>query len=152
MKKVVLKNVKIGYRNFSGRPSRYNLEGNRNFFVIITEKQMEELKSIGCSVKVFRNKDGGEIYGLMIRVLGPSNKLLSSFPSLKPDITVKIKGQKDVPIDLDKINVMDSLTIYGANLTINIVGKYKLSYLSCGEFKVSKNVHVTDLFRAMDVL
>jgi len=152
MKEVVLKNVKIGYRNFSGRPSRYNLDGNRNFFVIITEKQMEELKSIGCPVKVFRNKDGGEIYGLIVRVIGPSNKLLSSFPSLKPDITVKIKGHKDVPIDLDKINVMDSLTIHGANLTIYILGKYKWSYLSCGEFKVSKNVHVTDLFRAMDVL
>lgn len=148
-KKVVLKNVKIGHTNFSGRPSMFNFEGHRNFWVFLTDKQMEELKTLGCPVKVVTNKNGTKFNALRIRVMCPSDRLFFGF--LKPEVTVKIKGQKEVPIDLDKINVMDSLTIYGANLTVNIVSKYKLAYLSCGEFKVSKHARVTDMFRAMDM-
>lgn len=136
-KKVVLKNVKIGYRNFSGIPGTFNLEGRRTFSVFLTDEQTEELRNLGCPVRIVDNKNGVKFNILIVRVLCPSDMLFVD--SLKPDVTVKIKGQKDVPIDLNEINVLDSLTIYGANLTINIIGKYKLPYLSCGEFKVSKS-------------
>lgn len=149
MEKVELKNVKIGYKNFSGRPSAYNIEGNRNFCVFLTDKQMAELKSLGCPVKTISDKSGVKHNVLIIRVLCPLDRRF--FSSLLPDVTVKIRGQKDTPISLDKINVMDSLTVYGANLTVAIAGKYKLAYLSRGEFKVSKHVSVNNLFRAMEV-
>ncbi len=149
MKKVELKNVKIGYKNFSGRPSAYNIEGSRNFCVFLTDKQMMELKSLGCPVKVLHDKNGARHNILIVRVICPTAKVFNS--SLLPDITVKIRGQKDVPISLDKINVMDSLTVYSANLTVDIAGKYKIPYLSHGEFKVSKRVSVNNLFRVMEV-
>lgn len=149
MEKVELKNVKVGYKNFSGRPSAYNIEGNRNFCVFLTDKQMAELKSLGCPAKTISDKDGVKHNVLIVRVICPSAKVF--FSSLLPDITIKIRGQKDTPIDLSKINVMDSLTVYGANLTVTIAGKYKLPYLAHGEFKVSKRVSVNDLFRAMEV-
>lgn len=150
MEKVELKNVKIGYKNFSGRPSAYNIEGSRNFCVFLTDKQMMELKSLGCPVKVLNDKNGVKHNMLIVRVICPSATKLF-FSSLLPDITVKIRGQKDVPISLDKINIMDSLTVYGANLTVTIAGKYKIPYLAHGEFKVSKRVSVNNLFRAMEV-
>ena len=150
MEKVELKNVKIVYKNFSGRPSAYNIEGNRNFCVLLTDKQMAELKSLGIPVKIISDKSGVKHNMLIVRVICPSATKLF-FSSLLPDITVKIRGQKDTPISLDKINIMDSLTVYGANLTVTISGKYKVAYLSHGEFKVSKRVNVNNLFRAMEV-
>ncbi|MBP5598633.1 MAG: hypothetical protein J6Y02_24925 [Pseudobutyrivibrio sp.] len=150
MEKVELKNVKIGYKNFSGRPSTYNVKGSRKFCVFLTDKQMAELKSLGCSVKTISDKDGVKHNVLIVGVICPSAKVL--FSSLVLNIIiVKIRGQKDISIDLDKINVMDSLNVYGADLTVTIDGKYKLAYLLCGKFKVSKRVSVNDLFRAMEV-
>ena len=51
--------VKLIYRNFSGAPSQYNADGDRNFcFIIEDEKQAKELQKDGWNVKIRETEDG----------------------------------------------------------------------------------------------
>lgn len=72
MKKViiVLHNVGLVFRNFSGEARRFNTAGNRNFNAAISEAQAEMLTEKGFKVRVFPPKeDGGDpLYLLKVNV------------------------------------------------------------------------------------
>lgn len=54
---VTLENVRIVFRNFSGRKGQYNPEGNRNFGALLTEEQAESMATIGWNVKELRARE-----------------------------------------------------------------------------------------------
>lgn len=61
--------VEIPFKNFSGRASDYNAEGNRNFTIRITKDIWEELKEEGWSgLSIYTNKDGDELYLMKIKL------------------------------------------------------------------------------------
>lgn len=58
---VIIENAKIIFRNFSGKPSRFNAEGNRNFCVVIEdESRIKALKDEGWNVKATKPRDPDE--------------------------------------------------------------------------------------------
>ena len=58
---IVMENAKIIFRNFSGKPSRFNKEGDRNFCVVIEDADLiEKLKNDGWNVKATRPRDPDE--------------------------------------------------------------------------------------------
>jgi hypothetical protein len=50
-KPILLRDVRLIYKNFSGIQTQYNLEGDRNFCVVIDEEIANRLKSEGWNVK-----------------------------------------------------------------------------------------------------
>lgn len=62
---VLMENVKIIFRNFSGRETDYNQEGSRNFAVLLTEEMAVGLSQDGWNVKTTKERelDEGEITG-----------------------------------------------------------------------------------------
>ena len=55
---IVMENAKIIFRNFSGKPSRFNKEGDRNFCVVIEDNALiEKLRNDGWNVKATRPRD-----------------------------------------------------------------------------------------------
>ena len=55
---ITLENAKIIFRNFSGKPSRYNKEGERNFCLVIEDDDLlTKLRNDGWNVKATRPRD-----------------------------------------------------------------------------------------------
>lgn len=48
---VTLEDARIVFRNFEGREGQYNREGDRNFSVVLDDKQADEMEKAGWNVK-----------------------------------------------------------------------------------------------------
>lgn len=60
-KQLVIKNVKLAFRNFAGRPTKYNREGGKRTFCVIVEQDVgESLSRDGWNVKWFKVREGEE--------------------------------------------------------------------------------------------
>lgn len=55
-----LEDTTILYPNFSGRATEYNIEGDRNFNVILTDEQAEEMSALGWNVKTKEGREEGD--------------------------------------------------------------------------------------------
>lgn len=57
---VVMEDVQIIYRNFSGKESQFNREGDRNFAVLLDEKTANDMLADGWNVKYTKPRDDDE--------------------------------------------------------------------------------------------
>lgn len=53
----ILEDVKIIFRNFSGKEGQYNREGDRNFSVILSPEQAKQMEEDGWNVKYLKPRD-----------------------------------------------------------------------------------------------
>lgn len=56
----VLEDVRIVFRNFSGKEGRYNREGARNFCVLLDQDIATEMESEGWNIKYLKPRDENE--------------------------------------------------------------------------------------------
>lgn len=52
-----VENVRIGFRNFTGKGSKYNRDGCRNFALFLEEDQARDLQAEGWNVKIKEDID-----------------------------------------------------------------------------------------------
>jgi hypothetical protein len=57
---VMLEDVRIIFKNFSGKPGQYNADGNRNFAVLLDQEQGARLYDEGWNVKVLKSREADE--------------------------------------------------------------------------------------------
>ena len=103
--------ARIIYRNFSGAPSKFNREGDRNFAVVIPDEEIaNELIKEGWNVKTKppRDDDDGPFMYLPVKVKfserGPNAYLAS--------------GNRLNKLDEDSIACLDDVDILGVDLDI----------------------------------
>lgn len=67
---VLIRDARIIYRNFTGKPGPYNEEGDRSFSVMLDENLAEQLGAQGLNVKPIRKRDEDEaqLYHLPVAV------------------------------------------------------------------------------------
>ena len=118
-----INDARIIHRNFEGRGSQYNREGDRNFSIVIpTQEMADALIERGWNVKIKDARDGSEepFIFLPIKVL---------FNGYGPTIYLQ-SGNNRVELDEESVKCLDDIDIISVDLDIRpydwgpINGKY----------------------------
>ena len=103
--------ARIVYRNFSGAPSKFNREGDRNFAVVIeTQEQADALITEGWNVKIKAPRDEGEdpfIY-LPVKI---------KFNDRGPSVYLR-SGKAMRKLSEDTVDVLDNVDILSVSMDL----------------------------------
>ena len=112
MSKLVLRTRKIVCRNFSGKGSMYNKEGNRNFLLILESDEVDELRKQGYNVKQFKPNEDGTDGAFYIQVA------VNIGAYRKPKI-VLVKGAVLTTVDVNQVSMLDYVDIDSVDISID---------------------------------
>ncbi len=103
----------IRFRNFAGKPGKFNAEGDRNFCLLLNPDDADELQSEGFNVRYLNPREEGDmpVPYLPIKV-GYGGKG-------RPPKVVQITKRGKTELDEDSINNLDWADIEKADIAIN---------------------------------
>lgn len=108
---LTLENVRILFRNFSGKETKYNREGNRNFCVILDDPDLVmRLQDEGWNVRVLRPRDEDEEPRYYIQVT-------LSYRNIPPKVYLVTKANKTL-LDEESVNSLDYADIQNVDLIV----------------------------------
>ena len=103
--------ARIIFRNFSGAPSKFNREGDRNFAVIIPEQEIADaLIAEGWNVKIKPPREDGDTPFMYLSV-----KI--KFNDRGPRVYLK-SGSNIIRLDEESISCLDNVDIISVDLDI----------------------------------
>ena len=103
--------ARIVYRNFSGVPSRFNREGDRNFAVVIeTQEQADALIEEGWNVKIKPPREDGDDTFIYLPV-----KI--KFSDRGPSVYLR-SGKAIRKLDEDTVDILDNVDILSVDMDI----------------------------------
>ena len=108
---VQIDDARIIYRNFSGAPSKFNREGDRNFAVIIPDEEMADaLAKEGWNVKIKPAREEGDAPFMFLPVKVKFND--------RGPIVRLISGNNKRILKEDTISILDNVDILSVDMDI----------------------------------
>lgn len=110
--KLVIPDAKIFFRNFAGKESKYNRDGNRNFCVNIEDSVLaSKLIDDGWNVKISKPRDEDEEPRYYIQV--------SVSYKFRPPTIVTHTGRVTNELDEETVEMLDYADIVGVDMVVN---------------------------------
>lgn len=111
---VQIDNARIIYRNFSGAPSKFNREGDRNFAVIIDDQEIADaLLEQGWNVKIKPPREEGDDPFMFLPV-----KVKFNDRGPRVYLQNSLEGRNRVTLDEYSVRVLDHVDIVNVDLDI----------------------------------
>lgn len=111
LKQFKIENAQIIFRNFAGKETRYNDEGDRNFCVVLDDGVAEDMDKDGWNIKYTNPRDEGEPPTPYIQVA-------VNFRNKPPRVTM-ISSSGRTNLTKDSVEVLDWADIETADLICN---------------------------------
>lgn len=109
--RIIIENARIIFRNFSGKETMYNREGDRNFSVCLDDDLAEDLKADGWNVKRLKIREEGDSPQAYLQVtVGYKNR---------PPNVVLINHRGRTTLSEEEIELLDWIDIASVDLAIN---------------------------------
>lgn len=117
---VQMDGCRIIYRNFAGRGTQYNREGDRNFCVVIDDQEIaDRLLEEGFNVKIRQPREEGEEPFMYLKVNVKYHPKDSELARLNPT-AVLVTGRNRNTLDSESVGLLDNIDI--ANVDMDISG------------------------------
>lgn len=107
---VEIKGCRIVYKNFSGRADKFNDEGRRNFAVVLSPEQAQDLSDQGYNVKERppRDPEDDPFFYLKVNVKFDTKG--------RPPRVVMVTQRNQTRLDEDLVDMLDDVYIEKANI------------------------------------
>lgn len=109
--RINIENAELMFRNFSGKQTQYNNEGNRNFCVRLDQDTAEKLAADGWNIRYLKARDVTEDDQ-------PYMQVSVSYRNQPPSIYLFSDGVKTL-LDEDSVGMLDWADILNVDLVIN---------------------------------
>ena len=107
---IKFEDARIIFRNFTGRETKYNREGDRNFCVVVPDDLAVLLENDGWNIKTLKPREEGDNET-------PYLKVSVSFKGRPPHIVlITSRGRTD--IGRDEVELLDSVDIKTVDLIV----------------------------------
>lgn len=104
--------ARIIFRNFSGAPSKFNREGDRNFALVIPNEELKDaLIEEGWNIKIKPPRDEGDTPFMYLPVK-------VKFNDRGPAIRLKSGSNRPVLLDEESVDCLDNIDISSVDLDI----------------------------------
>lgn len=138
---VQIDRARITYRNFSGRKTQYNDEGDRNFCLVIDNEEVaNRFIEEGFNVKIKEPRTEGESPFMYLKVNVKFHPKTSDLARINPT-AVLVTGRNKNALDEESICCLDSIDI--ANVDLDISGSNWNVHGRTGRSAYLRKIYVT---------
>lgn len=109
----MIKDARIGWRNFEGRGEKYNAVGDRNFTIFLTPHDSERLTEQGLNVKTLPPREEGDEPRDILKVK------VKFTPTARPPRLVLVTHRGRTELDADTARMMDLAQIQKVDLILS---------------------------------